>query len=526
MFKNQLQELAQRSCFNLPSYACIREGPDHAPRFKATVNFNGETFESPTFCSTLRQAEHAAAEVALNTLSKRGPSRSLAAKVLDETGIYKNLLQESAHKAGLKLPVYTTVRSGLGNTPIFTCTVELAGMSFIGEPAKTKKQAQKNAAMVAWSSLKHLSHSGTSSPSTSSHLETEEQEQMVVARALAKLPQSEESSPSSSPKQRSQQRPSSWRNPHPTSNLCFYPMPPQNWVYPNIAPEAAMYQMWHQAPPLHARDPTFIPVQQSVYQPNQVSFLPSVDQNRLSSPYLPVYFSDYSASVPFGGRYPALLGKTHEKDGHGERKESGNSHSSDVADSSLPFRSSDASTTQKPLQDEEEKCASCGFNSDQFVVSCPFAAARGSDDLREPQDMKADRRSQRKTFGLLPRDWSPSAPSHSLICDRDLNSIIPALHGVHPVPSTNSSYEDGEFRTPSSLRPSGPKGSASRIQTAIPVCSARSSPCFVPPPVTVRSAIPVFSAPPAAMKPEANQKPYHEKEIISDVGAKFVNLRI
>lgn len=82
MYKNQLQELAQRSCFNLPSYACIREGPDHAPRFKATVNFNGEMFESPTFCSTLRQAEHAAAEVALNELSKRGPSSSLAAKVL------------------------------------------------------------------------------------------------------------------------------------------------------------------------------------------------------------------------------------------------------------------------------------------------------------------------------------------------------------------------------------------------------------------------------------------------------------
>jgi hypothetical protein len=42
-------------------YACIREGPDHAPifkasvfskkkkkrRFKASVNFNGEIFESP-----------------------------------------------------------------------------------------------------------------------------------------------------------------------------------------------------------------------------------------------------------------------------------------------------------------------------------------------------------------------------------------------------------------------------------------------------------------------------------------------
>lgn len=82
MYKNQLQELAQRSCFNLPSYTCIREGPDHAPRFKAVVNFNGETFDSPHYFSTLRQAEHAAAEVALNSLSTRGPSHSLAARIL------------------------------------------------------------------------------------------------------------------------------------------------------------------------------------------------------------------------------------------------------------------------------------------------------------------------------------------------------------------------------------------------------------------------------------------------------------
>ncbi|KAG6400665.1 hypothetical protein SASPL_137506 [Salvia splendens] len=158
MFKNQLQELAQRSCFNLPSYACVREGPDHAPRFKASVNFNGEVFESPTYSTTLRQAEHAAAEVALNSLSARGPSKSLTAR--DETGVYKNLLQETAHRAGLKLPVYTTVRSGPGHVPVFTSTVELAGISFSGEPAKTKKQAEKNAAIAAWFQLKQMPNLG------------------------------------------------------------------------------------------------------------------------------------------------------------------------------------------------------------------------------------------------------------------------------------------------------------------------------------------------------------------------------
>ncbi|KAJ6371554.1 hypothetical protein OIU77_001960 [Salix suchowensis] len=183
MFKNQLQELAQRSCFNLPAYACIREGPDHAPRFRASVNFNGEIYESPSYCTTLRQAEHAAAEVALNVLSSRGPARSLTSRVLDETGIYKNLLQETAHRAGLNIPVYTTVRSGPGHVPIFTCTVELAGMNFTGEPAKTKKQAEKNAAIATWSALKRMPNlDSLSNRETDAR---EEQDQEVVERVLS-----------------------------------------------------------------------------------------------------------------------------------------------------------------------------------------------------------------------------------------------------------------------------------------------------------------------------------------------------
>ncbi|KAJ8512175.1 hypothetical protein OPV22_002609 [Ensete ventricosum] len=182
MYKNQLQELAQRSCFNLPSYTCIREGPDHAPRFKAAVNFNGELFESPSFCTTLRQAEHSAAEVALNALSQRGPSHSLAARILDETGVYKNLLQEIAQRAGAPLPSYTTVRSGLGHLPVFACTVELAGITFTGEPAKNKKQAEKNAALAAWLSLKQLAKEAASSSIEQEN--NDEQEQITIARVL------------------------------------------------------------------------------------------------------------------------------------------------------------------------------------------------------------------------------------------------------------------------------------------------------------------------------------------------------
>ncbi|KAJ0260129.1 Double-stranded RNA-binding protein 2 [Hirschfeldia incana] len=182
MYKNQLQELAQRSCFGLPSYTCLREGPDHAPRFKATVNFNGEIFESPQYCSTLRQAEHSAAEVALGALSNRGPSHSLAARILDETGVYKNLLQEIAQRVGAPLPRYTTFRSGLGHQPVFTGTVELAGITFTGDSAKNKKQAEKNAAMSAWSSLKQLAKETSNSMPEPEN--SDELEQVIIARAL------------------------------------------------------------------------------------------------------------------------------------------------------------------------------------------------------------------------------------------------------------------------------------------------------------------------------------------------------
>ncbi|CAN6167590.1 unnamed protein product [Urochloa humidicola] len=238
MYKNQLQELAQRSCFSLPSYVCTREGPDHAPRFRAAVTFNGETFEGPSGCTTLRQAEHAAAEVALSRLSLRGPSTSLAALVLDETGVYKNLLQETAHRAGLKLPAYTTVRSGPGHSPVFASTVELAGMSFSGDPARTKKQAEKNAAMAAWSSLKQMPEA-RKEPGAGAG---EEQEHVIVARVLAALkPRDGGKAAAPSPKQHS---PSALPNP---SSLYRHQWRPRNAPAPP-PPAAAGPRI---LPPLH-----------------------------------------------------------------------------------------------------------------------------------------------------------------------------------------------------------------------------------------------------------------------------------
>lgn len=59
----------QKNKLIAPSYTSEREGPPHASRFKCRVTVDGKIFESPEFHSTLKEAEHAAAKVALMSLS-------------------------------------------------------------------------------------------------------------------------------------------------------------------------------------------------------------------------------------------------------------------------------------------------------------------------------------------------------------------------------------------------------------------------------------------------------------------------
>ncbi|KAK9289859.1 hypothetical protein L1049_008020 [Liquidambar formosana] len=144
--KNQLQNYAQKRNLLLPIYSFEREGPPHASRFKSKVTIDGKTYESQDFFSTVKEAEHAAAKVALMSLLTHGVQE-------DDSVLYKNLLQELAQKEGF-LPTYKTISSGLSHIPTFVTTVEIKGDNFQGEEAKTKKQAEMNAAKVAYIALK------------------------------------------------------------------------------------------------------------------------------------------------------------------------------------------------------------------------------------------------------------------------------------------------------------------------------------------------------------------------------------
>ncbi|KAL5725317.1 hypothetical protein ACHQM5_008473 [Ranunculus cassubicifolius] len=160
VYKSQLQNYAQKKSLGFPVYSHVREGSPPALRFKATVNVDGRTFESPEFFRTLKEAEHAAAKAAFSSLSTNGIQE-------DDCSLYKNLLQELATKEGFSIPVYTT-KSGSSQVPTFTSSVEVEGDIFHGIESKTKKQAEKNAAKVAYISLRER-QSSRKPPSSEAH---------------------------------------------------------------------------------------------------------------------------------------------------------------------------------------------------------------------------------------------------------------------------------------------------------------------------------------------------------------------
>ncbi|XP_052185908.1 double-stranded RNA-binding protein 4-like [Diospyros lotus] len=149
-YKNLLQKYTQMRNLNQPAYSCERKGPPHACRFNSKVTVDGKSYESPEFFSTIKEAEQSAAQVACESL--------LLNVVQDETGVYKNLLQELAQREGFDMPKYETAVSGLQHSPTFVSTVKVRGKSFIGAAAKNKKQAEINAARVAYIDLSEQTH--------------------------------------------------------------------------------------------------------------------------------------------------------------------------------------------------------------------------------------------------------------------------------------------------------------------------------------------------------------------------------
>ncbi|KAK4795949.1 hypothetical protein SAY86_028275 [Trapa natans] len=150
VFKSRLQEYAQKAGLPTPVYETIKEGPSHEPSFKSAVIVNDIRYDSLPGFFNRKAAEQSAAEVALLELSKSGEVTECISQPVHETGLCKNLLQEYAQKMNYAIPLYVCQKyEMLGRRVLFTCTVEVGGIRYVGTAAGTKKEAEIKAARTA-----------------------------------------------------------------------------------------------------------------------------------------------------------------------------------------------------------------------------------------------------------------------------------------------------------------------------------------------------------------------------------------
>lgn len=71
LYKNKLQEYAQKSLIPLPIYQTINEGKQHAPKFRSFVMIDGVGFVSSSTFSNRKEAEQDAARIALEGILQK-----------------------------------------------------------------------------------------------------------------------------------------------------------------------------------------------------------------------------------------------------------------------------------------------------------------------------------------------------------------------------------------------------------------------------------------------------------------------
>ncbi|XP_073224650.1 double-stranded RNA-binding protein 1-like [Cicer arietinum] len=150
VFKSRVQEYAQKAGLPTPVYETIKEGPSHEPSFRSTVIVNDVRYDSLPGFFNRKAAEQSAAEVALVELAKSGEVNQSVTLPVHETGLCKNLLQEYAQKMNYAMPTYHCKKDETpGRTTLFSCTVDIGGILYIGGMTKTKKEAEIKAARTA-----------------------------------------------------------------------------------------------------------------------------------------------------------------------------------------------------------------------------------------------------------------------------------------------------------------------------------------------------------------------------------------
>ncbi|KAG5027243.1 hypothetical protein JHK86_023157 [Glycine max] len=140
--KNQPQNNAQKNNLDPPVFTCKTE--DLPPT-------NEQSVESPDFFNTIKEVDQAAAKLDLMSLS---PDNFEKASILGDSGSFKTSLLRLSERQDFHKPTYKTMQAGSPHMPTFFSTVEVEGVEFHGKGGRSKKQAEEDAAKIAYIALK------------------------------------------------------------------------------------------------------------------------------------------------------------------------------------------------------------------------------------------------------------------------------------------------------------------------------------------------------------------------------------
>ncbi|KAL3813314.1 hypothetical protein ACJIZ3_014582 [Penstemon smallii] len=146
-YKNRLQECALKASLSLPVYKTDNDGTRKPPLFRSKVWVGGLCFVSPDTFPNRKTAEQNVAKHALigiqEKLKNEGRSR-----IIEDNVLCKLIVNEYAVKTSQTTPSYITNQSK-AILPIFTSSLVLDGVTYIGDAARNKKEAEQFAARAA-----------------------------------------------------------------------------------------------------------------------------------------------------------------------------------------------------------------------------------------------------------------------------------------------------------------------------------------------------------------------------------------
>ncbi|KAI3669685.1 hypothetical protein L6452_41023 [Arctium lappa] len=146
-YKCLLNQHAQKLRKNLPIYQTHNEGFAHLPKFRSTVWIDGMSYTSSNTFQQRKMAEMDVSKIAYFAIMQKSKNDALHLILKDKT-FCKSILVEFAAKMNIGKPTYETAQLD-ASVPVFNSSLVFNGVTYQGEGAKNKKEAEQLAAHAA-----------------------------------------------------------------------------------------------------------------------------------------------------------------------------------------------------------------------------------------------------------------------------------------------------------------------------------------------------------------------------------------